>query len=135
MLKTSMEKLGPYSGAVFLPLESDCESFPDGEYIVELKKNRNVKNHRRYFTFMKLSFSMQDEFDEPEIWRKYLQMKAGFFDEIVTKKGIQYWPRSISWDELDEIEFKKLFNQVVNAFLKYYGTGLDDIQINTIVCF
>ena len=92
-------------------------------------------NHKRFFAFINMSFDMQDEFDSPEIWRKYITMKAGFFDEIVTKKGIQYWPQSIAWERLDEIEFKELFAKVVNAFIKYYGNGLNELQINSILEF
>jgi len=34
--------------------------------------------------------------------------EAGFFDEVVTGKGqVLYWPQSISWSKLDEIEFKE----------------------------
>lgn len=125
-----------YMGPLLLPMERDLSGIPDGEIMADLRKNRNVKNHRRFFAFIKLSFDMQDTFDSMEVWRKYITMKAGFFDEVITAEGkVLYWPQSISWDELDEIKFKDLFNQVVNAFLKYYGQGLDDMQINSIVEF
>ena len=38
-------------------------------------------------------------------------------------------------DKKDEVEFKKLFNEVVNAFLRVYSVKLDDAQINRIVGF
>lgn len=135
LIKTS--KLPPgYTGPILLPMDDDLSGIPDGEIMADLRKNRNVKNHRRFFAFIKMSFDMQDTFDSMEVWRKYITMKAGFFDEVINAEGkVMYWPRSISWDELDEIEFKDLFNQVVNAFLKYYGNGLNDLQINSVVEF
>ena len=36
-------------------------------------------------------------------------------------------------DKLDEIEFRDLFGKVVNAFIRYYGQDLSEIQINTIL--
>jgi len=119
-----------------LPMDNDLAGISDGEIIADLRKNRNVKNHRRFFAFIKMSFDMQDTFDSMEVWRKYITMKAGFFDEVINGEGkVLYWPQSISWDELDEIKFKDLFNKVVDAFLKYYGQDLDDMQINSIVEF
>jgi len=137
LILVKLSKLPPgYTGPILLPMESDLSGIPDGEIMADLRKNRNVKNHRRFFAFIKLTFDMQDTFDSKEVWRKYITMKAGFFDEVINAEGkVMYWPRSISWDELDEIEFKDLFNQVVNAFLKYYGQGLDDMQINSVVEF
>jgi len=135
LIKTSRLPPG-YTGPILLPMDNDLSGIPDGEIIADLRKNRNVKNHRRFFAFIKMSFDMQDTFDSMEVWRKYITMKAGFFDEVINAEGkVLYWPQSISWDELDEIKFKDLFTQVVNAFLKYYGQDLDDMQINSIVGF
>ena len=133
MIKLTQEQARNYQGVVFAPVMDDMESVPFGEVMVEIKKNRNPLNHKRFFAFIKQSFDMQDEFEDIEVWRKYICMKAGFFDEIVTKKGVQYWPQSISWDKLDEIEFKEMFKRVTNAFIRYYGQGLDEVQLNSIL--
>lgn len=118
-----------------MPLEDDISELPN-EMMAELHKNRNPGNHKRFFAFVKISFDMQDDFDSIEVWRKYITMKAGFFDEVVTGEGkLLYWPQSIAWDKMDEIEFKDMFQKVVNAFLKYYGNGLTELQINSIVEF
>lgn len=136
LLKTRYEDIPKgYSGAVFLSVMNDCDKVPMGEVMADIKANRNPGNHKRFFAFVNQSFDMQDEFDEKDIWRKYITMKAGFFDEVVTAKGVQYWPRSISWDELDEIEFKDLFSKVTNAFIRYYGQDLNEIQLNSILEF
>lgn len=128
-------KLG-YQGIVFVPVMDDAEKIPYGEVMADIHKNRSTGNHRRFFAFIKMSFDMQDHYEEPEIWRKVIQMKAGFFDEVVTEKGeALYLPQSIAWDKLDEIEFKDLFSRVINAFIKYYGNGLNTIQINSILEF
>lgn len=125
-----------YQGSILVPVMDDAEKIPYGEVIVEVHKKRSVGNHKRFFAFIGMSFDMQDHYDESEIWRKVIQMKAGFFDEVITEKGeILYLPQSIAWDKLDEIEFKDLFSRVVNAFIKYYGNGLNSIQINSILEF
>lgn len=107
------------------------------EIIFELKKNRSPGNHRRYFAFIKQAFDMQEHFDSIEIFRKYIQVQAGHFDLVVSPKNGEaaYWPRSIDWDKLDETEFKQLFGEVVNAFLKVYGERLDSYQVDQIIRF
>ena len=138
-MKTAMIVLTPeearnYGGKM---LASLCDEIDfTGEVMVDIQKNRNPGNHRRFFAFLKVSFAMQDFYDDKEVWRKVLQLKAGFFDEVVGDKGnVIYLPRSIDWSKLDELEFKDLFNRVVNAFLKDFGDKLDDNQINQIVGF
>jgi len=137
LLKTTMEKVrNYYSGVVFLPVMDDAEDVPFGECIAELIANRNPANHRRFFEFIARSFDMQEDFVDREQWRKYIQMKAGHYEAVVTPTGkTLYWPKSISWECLDETEFKKLFTEVVNAFIRYYGTGLTELQLNSILEF
>lgn len=142
-MKTVLRKLTEaeargYNGPVFAPVADDCESIPYGEVMAELRKNRNTGNHNRFFAFVKTTFAMQDVFNEPtdmDRWRKHLLLIAGHVDEHISPKTghVGYVIRSIAWEELDEIEFKPLFNSVINSFLKWYGKELNDIQINSIL--
>jgi len=132
LIKLSPEQAKNYHGVVFAPMDDDCEGIPYGELIADLKKNRNFKNHRRFFAFINQAFDMQDFYDDKKVFRKVLQLKAGFFDEVISDKGkVIYLPRSIAWDEIDELEFRPLFTKVVNAFIRDFE--LDDIQINSIL--
>ena len=124
-----------YELPLFAPMSADDEDALRGatEIIFDYKKKRSAGNHRRYFSFIKQAFAMQEHYDSREIFRKVLQLEAGHFDAAVTPEGkAVYLARTISWDELGEVEFKKLFNEVVNAFLKVYGHKLDQWQINQI---
>lgn len=125
---------------LYAPVDADSEKRINGvdEFIFDYKKNRSAGNHRRYFAFINTAFDMQDTYDSPEIFRKYIQMLAGHFDTVISARTgeAMYWPRSIDWSSLDdEGEFRKLFNEVVNAFLGWYGKELSDYQINQLVGF
>ena len=123
-----------YDGPVLVPVMDDADKIPFGEGVEDIKKNRNPRNHKRFFAFVKQAFDMQEFYEEIEVFRKVLQLKAGFFDLVISEKGKNvYLPKSISWDELDEIEFRELFNRVVNAFIRDFGDKLNDIQINSIL--
>ena len=125
-----------YKGPVLVPVMDDLDSLPYGECMADIHKNRNPGNHRRFFAFINQAFDMQEHYEEQEVFRKVLQLKAGFFDEVIGDKGnIIYLPRSIAWDKLDETEFKELFTKVVNAFIRDFGDKLNEIQINSIIEF
>lgn len=140
MAKVIMVSIGEREGLeAFAPMDADSSSAMKGvkEFIFDYKKNRSPGNHRRYFAFINTAFDMQDTYDSPEIFRKYVEMLAGHFDTVISARTgeAMYWPRSISWEKLDEDAFRKLFNEVVNAFLGWYGKKLSDYQINQLVSF
>lgn len=123
--------------ALYAAVDADSEKRINNvnEFIFDYKKSRNPKNHRRYFAFIKNAFDMQDQYDNQEIFRKYLEMLAGHFDTVISARTgeAMYWPRSIGWDALDETEFRKLFDEVVNAFLNWYGDKLNDHQVSKLL--
>ena len=140
LLKTTMKKMrvNNYDGPVLVPVMDDADKIPFGELVADIKKNRNPGNHKRFFAFVSQTFAMQDQFNEPtdaDRWYKQLLLMAGQVDEVISPRTGQvgYMIKSISWDKMEEIEFKQVFNSVLNAFIKYYGNDLNDIQINSIL--
>lgn len=125
--------------SIWGPMNAEDEKALKGcdEIIFDLVKKRSAGNHRRYFAFIAQAFDMQEHFDNPDIFRKYLELKAGHYDMVVSPANgdTAYWPRSISWEKLDEDEFKRLFSEVVNAFMKVYGHSLDERQINQMMSY
>jgi len=114
-----------------VPVDEDTSDYlakiERGEHVVlKASSVRNVGNHRRYFKFIALTFDIQDHFDDREIWRKYVQIMAGHCDFVTSPKNGQIMPipKSIAWADLDEEDFKQLFNRAVNAFLDRFGKGL-----------
>ncbi len=139
-MKTIFAKLTPeearaYQGPVFAPVMDDCDSVPYGEVMVDIKKNRNPGNHKRFFSFRNTTFEMQNIYDDKEVWRKHVCCKGCHVEEQISHKTgkVGYVIKSIDWDELDELEFKPIFTSVINAFFKWYGEDLTDEQIDSIL--
>lgn len=135
-LKTNVLPEG-YTGPYFLPVLDDCDKVPMGEVMVDIKSKRNPGNHKRFFAFRNTTFEMQNIYDDKEVWRRHLLLNAGFVEEHISPKtgDVGYVIKSIEWDQLDEIEFKETFLSVINAFIRWYGQELDEIQINSILEF
>lgn len=115
----------------FVPAsESDAEKARkmsgDG---VELtaKYYRNLKNHRRFFSMINVLSEHTDFFqsDSPtldtlkERWLEYLLIGAGHCDTFITPSGELHRVRkSIAFSEMEEDEFRKLFNSCVSTALR-----------------
>lgn len=114
----------PESEKLFKKIESDA--------MVECIKGRNYRNLKRFFELRNVTFDIQDCFECPEIWRKHLIMLGGHFETVIIpdKKGgepiVQYWPKSINFEEMEELEFQELFSRCVTAFLSRYGRGMTE---------
>jgi|GEM_PF-3502675 len=114
----------PEAEKLFKKIETDA--------MVECIKGRNYRNLKRFFELRNVTFDIQDCFECPEIWRKHLIMLGGHFETVIIpdKKGgepiVQYWPKSINFEEMEELEFQELFSRCVTAFLSRYGRGMTE---------
>jgi len=100
----------------------------------EIKIARNYENHKRFFSFIKTTFDMQEHFEIMEIYRKWITMKAGYFDTIVTPSGSTIFAaKSISFESMDEDEFKALFDTAINVFLKELGNGITESELMRVI--
>ncbi len=100
----------------------------------EIVKVRDYEQHKRFFSFLKTTFDMQEFFTEFEAYRYWLVLKCGYFDIIIAPNGKQVFkPRSISFESMDEDEFKKLFSTAIDVFLKELGRGMTDEELLQVI--
>lgn len=88
-------------------------------------KNRNYENHKRFFKFLEIAFGMQKHFTNREHFRKWLIMKAGYYDAIVSPKGHTIFAaKSIAYESIEEEEFKILFKKCVATMVNEFSLSL-----------
>ena len=99
--------------------EDDYTKIQFGEEVmIEWSKKRNPSNHRRFFKFIGLAFDLQDFYEDKEIFRKWLTMRAGYFDAMVQpNKNTLFIPKSIAFEKMGEPEFAELFGRCVDVFI------------------
>lgn len=103
-------------------------------YQVDIKKLRNIRFHRLYFALINCSWEYcnekQAEFfkNDKNVFRKSMEVSAGHCDTVysVTKKEWQDVPRSISFEKMDEFEFRDLYDKVKNVL---FATVLRNISM------
>ena len=88
-------------------------------------KNRNGPNHRRFFKFIEVAFDMQNHFDDSEHFRKWLIMKAGYYQTIVAPNfNTIFLPQSIAFEKIEEEDFKILFKKCIGTMIKEFSLTL-----------
>ena len=105
---------------------------PNEVYEFEFKKTRNIKFHRKFFALINLCFSNQKTFNNIEHLRKELIICAGHYELIFDlESGTQKKEAlSISFASMDEIEFNKLYNDVLNVICEKFLFDKEDVLNN-----
>lgn len=117
----------------FVPMfDSDYEKAKrikiGSEVKAEIKVPRNYRFHKRYFALLNLAFQNQDKFDNFEKFRFVMTMRAGYFETINTGKGVVYMPKSISFAKMDQVEFEKVYSDMLNEVIDLLQADRETIE-------
>jgi hypothetical protein len=94
----------------------------------EWKKKRNYKFHKKFFALIDLVYENQEQFNNKELLRKQLTIKAGFYDTFFDIDGVeQREAHSISFASMDENEFQELYARFIDAVFDWLGIEKQDL--------
>jgi len=97
----------------------------------EVWKQRNYMFLRKYFALLKTTIyhmpeNIPDRFRDKDYLRKYIQICIGSAEVMVGLTGREnFIPKSISFADMDEDEFKEVYNKTLDFILKHFVTGVD----------
>jgi len=99
---------------------------------VNVKDNRNIDNHRRFFAFIKTAFNLQEHYTQQEHLRKAIIIKAGYYDTITSHKdgSVTFHAQSLKFEKMGEAKFKKVFTACLGAFHEMLSEMGRDISEN-----
>lgn len=151
-MEIMLEKL---PGGLFKPcLQDDIDKvkgIATGEGLrMQFSKPRNYKFHKKFFAMLDLGFDcfepVATEYKgvpvekNRERFRKDVIIQAGFYDLVVNIKGeVRAEAKSISFGNMEEDEFNKVYNAVANVLLQrvlrnYTRDDLDRV-VETLIHF
>jgi hypothetical protein len=82
---------------------------------VEAKKPRNSQHHRKLFKLLDLMFQNQQRYTSVEHMLVDIKIKAGHFDEYITREGqLVYVPKSISYGSMEQHDFERFYDRVLD---------------------
>lgn len=84
---------------------------------------RSGPYHRRHFAMLHALFQAQEQYDNPEHFRKIGEVGAGYADMLpIGPEGTMVAvPRSISYEKLDQIEFEPIHKAVFDWYMSEMG--------------
>jgi hypothetical protein len=97
---------------------------------IEYKKPRNYNFHKKYFALIKLAFENQTDYRNLNDLRRDISIVAGYYDELVNKVTGEVYkmPKSISFAQMDEIEFSELYERTKDVICKWLGVTDESIE-------
>jgi hypothetical protein len=98
------------------------------EYKFEVVHPRNYQFHKKFYALLNLGFANQDRYEHFEEYRAIKTMQAGFFKMIVTEKGKVFIPESISFSNMDELEFEVVYKKILDIIASEISITSQDIE-------
>lgn len=98
------------------------------EGYIEIKKQRNVQFHRKFFKMLNTVYENQEKYKNKDHLRCVLTINAGFYDTLITKFGTVLMPQSIAFNKMDNIKFKEFFNRFVDAVIEEFQYNDEDYK-------
>jgi hypothetical protein len=119
-------------GNYFAPAEQadldKLQELSEGDMqVATLTKPRNPMWHRQYFAIIRTVFENQEFFNELYDLRKFLEMAAGYYykaympDRSTGEIKQLFWPQSIAYENMDQVEFQRLFGKVLKQVEANFG--------------
>lgn len=105
----------------------------------EYRVPRSGPFHRRHFAVLKAFFDSQEQFSDSEQFRKWTEVGAGHVEFVPGPKGrMVALPKSISYESLDDEEFRDVHERVVQFLRTPHATRflwphLSDLQAGEMV--
>jgi len=104
------------------------------EMRVTLVKPRNPKFHKKGMALLRVGFANQDSADTFEGFRKAVIISAGFFTPVTLPDGsVELNADSLSFGKMDEIEFTKVYSNMIDVILKHYLVGTKEAELDEAV--
>lgn len=105
------------------------------EVEVEIRKPRNIGHHRKFFSLLNLVFQNQDEFDNMEDFRAVFTMRMGYYRIVPifdrktgSEKAPIYLPKSISFANMDQLEFDDFYNKALDVAYDLIGVEQSELR-------
>lgn len=114
--------------------ESDGEAakIGDGElFKVTWSRPRDLVRHRKFFGLLKVAFENQDQYATPEQFRHVVLIELGWADPVITAAGDIHWiVRSMSFSNMDQSEFDRLYSQTLDLMVRKFVIGTDPRELS-----
>lgn len=123
------------NGQFKLAYDSDFEQakkIKTGEfYEFSYSKPRNYMFHKKFFALVELVYQNQEAYRNKDDLREDLTIDAGFYRTTINLQGNEIKKaQSISFAQMDEIEFNEFYNRFIDAVVRWLKIDKQDLIDN-----
>jgi hypothetical protein len=121
--------------------DEDKENFnklpKDGYFEIKYTKLRNIKFHRKFFGLLKIAYENQSDYRLMEDLRRDLIITSGHYEEVVNFMTGEVYKiaKSISFSNMEETEFSKIYEDVKEVIIKWLGVSNEDLETELLQYF
>lgn len=140
-MKAQVIKKGNVLIPAFPADEEIFERIKRGHVTVEIKQPRNPKFHKKYFALLNVGFDLwepgeisskhgtpEKNFDQ---FREDITILAGYYESSIRLNGeVRIVAKSISFAKMDDVEFDKLYNTIIDVLIKHVCVRASKEDIN-----
>ena len=105
------------------------------DYECDIRQPRNVQFLKKFMALVRLGCDNSPRDMPFKAYRAYVTMKAGFVDVYETEIGRMALPQSISFANMDETKFEKVYKAVLDIIMKDIDVDEEFIRDNLINFF
>ena len=108
-------------------------------YLADVKEDRNPRFHKKFFALLKLTLDNLPEQMSTDIQttaKLLVELKAelGYYSEEHTRDGEIYRVlKSISFEKMDNTEFRQFYSDCINVILSKYLVGVDPQDLEDMI--
>lgn len=137
------------AGGVLVPVDQQAAEYIaklklGGGVTASVKQKRNVKFHRKFFKLLDLAFDAWEPAEKiykgqvvaknREQFRNDITILAGFYETTINLKGeVRLVAKSISFANMEQEEFDKVYNRVVDVILQRVLTSYDRDDLDAVM--
>jgi len=104
---------------------------PGVQFECTIVKKRNYEFHKKYFALINMLYDNQEVYNNIGHLRKDITIASGFYTQRINLKGETITEaNSISFSNMDEIQFNELYSKTLDAIVKYFNFNKQDIIDN-----
>jgi hypothetical protein len=111
--------------------EELLNSLPIGTPVkIKITRSRNLNHHRRLFALLQIVFENQSIYPTVEALLTVIKVTLGHCDVVKMPDG-QMIPvaHSISFTSMDQDQFSRFYNQVVDLVLTHFLAGIERTEL------
>lgn len=105
--------------------------------LLDPRRPRNIQHHRKLFALLNLAIDNWPEIPEaPSVTTKSLlgliKLRTGYADPIMSADGIEWIPRSINFESMDQQEFEPFYDKAIELIALALGVNPETLDSEVI---